>query len=431
MKKKYLQLLEDLKAKNFSGEQINEAITKKAKEEIENMQFHFSGIKSEGEGESKTVEIEGYASTKDVDRYGDIVEPEAFKNTMEVFMKNPVLLLQHKHDKPIGSVTEFNIDEKGLYIKGEVKHNDDGVQDKIESKTLRGFSIGFRIKQLRVEEVRNDDGDLIDLLWIIEELELLEISVVSVPANPYTLMKSLEGLKAKSLEAIKDSENVNDNQEDNANDNADPEVEEEAPEEEEEKSVEGEEEEDKEEVETPEEEVAEDDEEAETEEDTEEEDEVDDTKNIDNEDEEDTVEDEEEETEDAENPTETEDVEDDGETEETDDAKALTTKLIKSLVDTEVSKVKAANKKEFDEAVKSLEENFKKELEERTEEMYKTLKETLGEFEKLVKHNEELSERLKEVKKGKGYISMPSFKEKKEGEDRIKSILSGIRQDSK
>lgn len=38
--------------------------------------------------------------------------------------------------------------------------------------------------------------------WLIKELELLEISVVTIPANPYTLMKSIDDLFKKSLEGM-------------------------------------------------------------------------------------------------------------------------------------------------------------------------------------------------------------------------------------
>ena len=46
--------------------------------------------------------ISGYANTIDKDRYGDVVLPSAFK--MENYEKNPIVLLQHDHSKPIGTV---------------------------------------------------------------------------------------------------------------------------------------------------------------------------------------------------------------------------------------------------------------------------------------------------------------------------------------
>jgi HK97 family phage prohead protease len=420
---RYQKLLEELKAKNFTSEQIKSSLLEKAKEEVRNTNFAFSGIKATGEGEGRVVEIEGYASTKDVDRYGDVVEPTAFKDTMDLYMKNPQLLLQHKHDKPIGGIVEYEIDDNGLYVKGEVRHNDDGAQDKIESKTLRGFSIGWRLKQARIEEVKNEDGEIVDFLWIIEELELLEISVVSVPANPYTLMKSLEDLTVKSLEAITEEAKAdeNENQEDNANENdgEEEEIETEEETEEEEKKVEGETKNDEEEAE----EGTDEEEESEGEEVEEEETEE---KELDEKSEEDTIYEADTETDTTENPSETEDVNNDGGTEEEKAAK-FTSDFIKKLVDTEVSKVKSTYEKELKEEVKKLEEAFKKELQDEVQSLYKEFKEVLESFEKVHNFNEDLVKKLKEFKGAKGFITLSTMKEKEAGEKSIKSIMEAIK----
>nr|DAP28906.1 MAG TPA: prohead serine protease [Caudoviricetes sp.] len=71
------------------------------------------------------IEIEGYASTKDKDRGHDIVDPQAFKNALDLYMTNPIVLLQHNMNKPIGVVTEATIDENGLYIKARITQDVD------------------------------------------------------------------------------------------------------------------------------------------------------------------------------------------------------------------------------------------------------------------------------------------------------------------
>ena len=48
------------------------------------------------EDKDGSVVIEGYASTPDIDRYQDIVEPTAFSKAIEMYMKNPVLLCQYR-----------------------------------------------------------------------------------------------------------------------------------------------------------------------------------------------------------------------------------------------------------------------------------------------------------------------------------------------
>lgn len=148
----------------------------------------------------EAVEIEWYASTKDKDRVGDIVEPRAFEKALEWYMLNPIVLLQHKTDKPIGLVEETNIDDNGLFIKAKITENTDWVIDQIKNWVLRSFSIWYRVKDYDTD-VRELSDWSYDMTNIIKDLELFEISVVSVPANPYALVKSFEDLlEVKELE---------------------------------------------------------------------------------------------------------------------------------------------------------------------------------------------------------------------------------------
>ena len=135
------------------------------------------------------IEIEGYASTKDKDRGHDIIDPQAFKNALDLYMTNPIVLLQHNMEKPIGVVTEAKIDDNGLYVKARITQNVDWVISAIKNGVLRAFSIGYKIKDNEFLEEETSDGR--DYANIIKDLELFEISVVSVPMNAYSLMKSI------------------------------------------------------------------------------------------------------------------------------------------------------------------------------------------------------------------------------------------------
>lgn len=150
------------------------------------------------------IEIEGYASTKDKDRVKDIVEPNAFKSALDLYMTNPIVLLQHNADKPIGIVTDATIDSKGLYIKAKITEDTDWVFSKLKNKVLRAFSIGYRIKDFEIDEVKDDQGDVTGYEQIIKDLELFEISLVSIPANPYALTKSFSNCFEKEEEVEED-----------------------------------------------------------------------------------------------------------------------------------------------------------------------------------------------------------------------------------
>ena len=145
--------------------------------------------------EMKTVEIKAwvvkikwFASTPEVDRYQDIVAPKAFKDALETYLNNPVVLLQHNPEKIIWKTTEASLSSKGLKVTVELSNDLDNVFKNIENWILKWFSIGFIAKAwgYRMEwekEIRE-----------ITDLDLIEISVVSTPANPsalFTLSKSL------------------------------------------------------------------------------------------------------------------------------------------------------------------------------------------------------------------------------------------------
>lgn len=109
-------------------------------------------------------------------RFSDKPNRNGFKFTKESFndnsftdfQKNPIILFNHNEDKPIGFITNISIKEDGVWIEGEVK--DDEIARKIRDGVLRAFSIhGYG-------QV-NDDG-------VVENFILLEVSVVSLPADP-------------------------------------------------------------------------------------------------------------------------------------------------------------------------------------------------------------------------------------------------------
>ena len=165
-----------------------------------------SEIKSDND-ETIGLQIEGYASTRDKDRGKDIVEPNAFKSALDLYMTNPIVLLQHNADKPIGTVTEARIDDKGLYIKANITENEDNIFSKLKNWVIRAFSIWYRVKDFTDEEVKDEKWLVTSFETVIKDLELFEISLVSIPMNPYALTKSMESCFEEEKE-IKESETL-------------------------------------------------------------------------------------------------------------------------------------------------------------------------------------------------------------------------------
>lgn len=119
--------------------------------------------------------IEGYANTSTKDRVGDCVLPSAFEKSLPTFLKNPVLLANHDWNDPCGKVLEAKITDKGLYIKARISDTRPDIKTLINEGCLSTFSIGYN-------EIDADYDDQTKTKYV-KELELLEISVVTVPAN--------------------------------------------------------------------------------------------------------------------------------------------------------------------------------------------------------------------------------------------------------
>lgn len=126
----------------------------------------------------ESIYIEGYASTNDVDRAGDVVPVSVWEAGMKNYLNNPIILAQHDHDDPIGRMVEHKLDGKGLWIKARISAAAE-VFSLIKDEVLTAFSIGFRVLDAEYNAAAE--------LFVIKELELIEISVVSVPCNQNTL----------------------------------------------------------------------------------------------------------------------------------------------------------------------------------------------------------------------------------------------------
>jgi HK97 family phage prohead protease/HK97 family phage major capsid protein len=127
------------------------------------------------DGKIDSIYIEGYANTNNVDRSGDVIPSTVWEAGVENYLKNPIILAYHDHDEPIGRMEDYKIDTKGLWVRARISAAAEDVFNLIKDGVLSAFSVGFYIKDAMYDAVTD--------LFIIKELELCEISVVSVPCN--------------------------------------------------------------------------------------------------------------------------------------------------------------------------------------------------------------------------------------------------------
>ena len=124
----------------------------------------------------KNTIISGYASVfGKQDKHNDIIVSGAFKNINN--QKKIPLLWQHS--EPIGVITLIKEDYYGLSIEAEINNNTRKgyeASELVKQGSVSALSIGFRIKSSDYDK----DG-----FRIIDNIDLLEISIVTFPANEY------------------------------------------------------------------------------------------------------------------------------------------------------------------------------------------------------------------------------------------------------
>ena len=133
------------------------------------------------EGDEEELIISGLASTNDIDRSGDIIASDAWnaKDALANYLKNPIILAYHDPSQPIGKTIEHEIVENGLSITAKISKSAGNIIELIKEGILSAFSVGFMIKDA--------DFDPKSGVFMIKELELFEVSVVSIPANQNAL----------------------------------------------------------------------------------------------------------------------------------------------------------------------------------------------------------------------------------------------------
>jgi HK97 family phage prohead protease len=121
-------------------------------------------------------------SDETVDRYGDVIVASGWQ--LANFKKNPIALFGHDQSTPIG-VWE-NLRVEGTKLMGRLKLAAKGTSQRIdeiislvEQGVLKAVSVGFR----PIDREPMSDGRGLRY----KRQELLETSVVSVPANPAAL----------------------------------------------------------------------------------------------------------------------------------------------------------------------------------------------------------------------------------------------------
>lgn len=150
--------------------------------------------------------ISGYFATFDHDHgdsYGDVILRGSFKNTIERRRASGhpfPLLYNHDFNQIIGRVTDIGEDTKGAYFSAEFFPSEKAqeIRELVKSKVLWQFSFAYDV--LSAGKVKAGDGSTVREL---REVELYEISITLIPANPRATITDIKGDEAQRRELLK------------------------------------------------------------------------------------------------------------------------------------------------------------------------------------------------------------------------------------
>lgn len=149
------------------------------------------------------------------DSYGDVIVKGAFKDTLRAWDdkgKLPPMLLQHGGGflggaddlLPVGKWTSMEENSKGLKVEGELfalsTERGQYIYEGLKAGALDGLSIGFKTVKAR------NGTKPTEARRYLEQVELMELSIVTFPANDKARVGAVKSLSELTLEDFRDIE---------------------------------------------------------------------------------------------------------------------------------------------------------------------------------------------------------------------------------
>lgn len=147
----------------------------------------------------------GYGSIfGNIDSHGDIVQPGAFAKSLKRHEERgtrPKLFWQHDMHQPIGSWTSIKEDDRGLYMEGRFNMDVQRGREAyalLKAGDIDGLSIGYRTVKEKRDNVKSAN--------LLEELDLIETSVVSLGSNDLALVDAVKQIRGDDLPSLSEFE---------------------------------------------------------------------------------------------------------------------------------------------------------------------------------------------------------------------------------
>lgn len=167
--------------KNYGADLAEQIVAKFASPEMRELLERTKAASDEDTGSFRVV-----GTSENLDRYEEVISIAGWDTAH--YLNNPVILWGHDHSRLIGMTTSIEIVDGKMVFNGKFAPTEEGQEKRrlYDAGFLRATSVGF------IERERQGN--------LITKAELLELSFVSVPANPYALSLAMEkGLSVNEL----------------------------------------------------------------------------------------------------------------------------------------------------------------------------------------------------------------------------------------
>ena len=162
--------------------------------------------------------FEGMANTINPDRVNEVVNPKAFEKSVRLFLKyNPQMFYNHDWSLSVGNFTDAKVTREGLWVRGYVQPatDDEGnellgaygefikmVRGQVKRGQIRTLSIGFKLIDSKDIKFTDPLSGKETKGREITNLELLEVSLVTVPANRESAIEVRAAMEAMYGEEV-------------------------------------------------------------------------------------------------------------------------------------------------------------------------------------------------------------------------------------
>ena len=134
----------------------------------------------------------GYAAVFDrPDRGGDVVRAGAFERSLARGAGSVPLLWQHDPARPVGRIEYLKEDKRGLRVIARLSPGRAGEEAAalLKDGAVRGLSFGYRVRKASGPSTGRGRAGFRELT----ELDLVEVSLVTLPMQPKARVHAVEG----------------------------------------------------------------------------------------------------------------------------------------------------------------------------------------------------------------------------------------------